>query len=103
MLAGVKTWERGNERTFTTETEEDDPELAEDIAIAADLGTGWVGKVIDVVLGDVEGIEIFGAVDLGSSRTCFVVLISLGGMGWVGNCTCGGTDGDAGDIDTFDP
>lgn len=101
MLAGVI---RGKERTFTTDdTETDDGAFDDDIAIAVDLGTGWVGNVIDVVLGDVEGIEIFGAVALGSRRTCFVVLISLGGIGCVGSCTSGGTDGDAGDIDTFDP
>ena len=104
MLAGVRTWERGRERTFTTEeTETDEGRFADDIAMAVDLGTGWVGNVIDVVLGDVEGIEIFGAAALGSSRTCFVVLISLGGIGCVGSCTIGGTDGDAGDIDTLDP
>lgn len=104
MLAGVRTWGRGSERTFTTDdTETDEEGFAEDIAIAVDLGTGWVGNVIDVVLGDVEGIEIFGAAALGSSRTCFVVLISLGGIGCVGSCTSGGTDGDVGDIDTFDP
>lgn len=48
--------------------------------------------MIEVVLGDVDGMEIFGAVDLGSSRICFVVRISLGGIGCVGNCTIGGTD-----------
>jgi len=59
--------------------------------------------VIDAVLGDVEGIEILGAVCLYSRRTCFVVLISFAGKGWVGSCTSGGTDGDAGDMDTFEP
>jgi hypothetical protein len=50
MLAGVRTWERGRERTFTTEeTETDEGRFADDIAMAVDLGTGWVGNVIDCV------------------------------------------------------
>lgn len=70
--------------------------------MAVDLGTGCVGNVIDVVLGDVDGMAIFGGADFGSSRTCFVVLISLGGIGCVGNCTSG-IDGDDGEMDTLDP
>ena len=67
--------------------------------MAADLGTGCVGSVIDVVLGEVEGIEILAAAAFGSRRTCFVVLISFAGIGWVGSCT----KGEACDIETFGP
>ena len=76
--------------------------MPDGMANAVDLGTGWVGNVIEVDLGDVEGIAIFGGADFGSSRTCLVVLISLGGIGCVGSCTSG-MDGDEGDIETFDP
>ena len=48
---------------------------------AADIGTGCVGRVMDVVLGEVEGMEIFGGGAFCSSNTCLVVLISLGGIG----------------------
>jgi len=50
---------------------------------AADMGTGCVGKVMEVVQtsGDVDGMEILGEVALGSNKTCLVVRISLGGMG----------------------
>jgi len=58
-----------------------DAPFADDMAIAVDLGTGWVGNVIDVVLGDVDGMDIFCVAALGSSKTCFVVRISLGGIG----------------------
>ena len=55
---------------------------------AADMGTGCVGRVMDVVLqGEVAGMEILGLEGFCSSSTCFVVLISDGGMGWVGSCT----------------
>ena len=95
---------RGIDRTFTTDdTGTDEGGAAFAGAIAADLGTGCVGSVIDVVLGEVEGIAILGAVAFGSRRTCFVVRISFAGKGWVGSCTSGCTDGDAGDMDTFEP
>ena len=85
-------------------TEDDGTPLADDMAIAVDIGTGCVGNVIEVVLGDVVGIAIFGAAALGSRRTCLVVLISFGGMGCVGNCTIGGTAESAeGDTDTPEP
>jgi len=58
------------------------------------------------VLGDVDGMEIFGGTFFGSSSTCLVVRISLGGIGCVGNCNCVGnctidSDGDDGDMDTL--
>ena len=59
--------------------EEKDEALA-GIPMAVDLGTGCVGSVIVVVLGDIEGIAILGCATLGSSRTCLVVLISFGDM-----------------------
>jgi hypothetical protein len=42
---------------------------------------------MEVVLGEVAGIEICGGVDFCSSKTCLVVMISLGGMGCVGSWT----------------
>ena len=70
--------------------------------MAVDLGTGFVGSVIDVVLCDVEGIIILGGAALGSSLNCLVVLISISVMGYVGNCTrgIGGEEGDIGTLKT---
>ena len=57
-------------------------------AWAADMGTGCVGSVMDVVRhGDVAGMAILGLEGFCSSNTALVVLISEGGMGWVGSCT----------------
>ena len=55
-----------------------------------------------MALGDVEGIEILGGADFGSSSTCFVVLISPCGIGCVGNCTSGIDAGDDGESDTLE-
>lgn len=49
--------------------------------MAVDIGTGCVGRVMEVVLGEVEGMEIFDGGAFCSSKTCLLVRISLGGMG----------------------
>ena len=107
MLAGVgPPWERevmpegGKGRTFIID--EAGEILFPACCIAVNRGTGCVGRVIDVVLGDVEGIAILGGADFGSSSTCLVVLISPCGIGCVGNCTSGMDAGDDGERDTLE-
>ena len=95
LMGGVLT-----EVTLTGVTAEGADDGFDDIAAAHILGTGWVGNVIDVVRGDVEGMDIFGGAFFGSSKTCFVVLISLGGIGWVGSWTTD-SDGEEGAAETL--
>ena len=72
MPAGTGTWGLLEEVTVTVEMAVD---------MAADIGTGCVGREMDVARGEVDGMEIVGGAALGSRSTCFVVPISEGGIG----------------------